>query len=113
MFKNGGLAHQYYEGVQIFTFLHTSTYSELELKLTPLQIPVKGFAQNIFPVVYEVEMKTLTLNEVARRLGISSPTAKKLGLPGVRLGKFIRYPEESLEAYLRAHSCHPVERPGD
>ena len=56
-------------------------------------------------------MKTLTLNEVARRLGISAPTARKLNIPTVRVGKRDRYLEAALEQFIARGGCRHTEQP--
>jgi len=53
---------------------------------------------------------TLTLSEVARRLGISAATARKLNLPSVLIGKRYRYPEAGLTEFIRGN-CRPEARP--
>jgi excisionase family DNA binding protein len=45
----------------------------------------------------------LTLAEVARRLGVSVPTARKIvrQIPAVRVGSRLRYPAEGVNEYAR------------
>lgn len=45
----------------------------------------------------------LTLAEVARRLGVSAPTARKIArqIPSVRVGERLRYSVEALAEYAK------------
>ena len=46
-------------------------------------------------------MKTLTLTDAARRIGVSRDTARKLNLPGaVLIGRRIRYSAEAVDRFI-------------
>jgi hypothetical protein len=52
---------------------------------------------------------TLTLVEVARRIGVSEPTARRIvaDWPTVRVGGRKRYPSEALDNYIRREWRQP------
>lgn len=53
-------------------------------------------------------MRLLSLSQVARQLGLSDPTARKIApqLPGaVRLNKRIRYREDAILEFIQSGGC--------
>lgn len=61
-------------------------------------------------------MNLLTLQEVAQRLGVSDKTARqfKSDLPaGVRIGRRIKYTEDSIAEFIRRGGCRPTGQPAN
>jgi excisionase family DNA binding protein len=53
-------------------------------------------------------MKTLTLHEVARYLGVSDSTIRKIvpELPGaVKINRRVRYQEEAIQRFVQSGGC--------
>ena len=60
-------------------------------------------------------MRTITLAEVARRLGVSIPTVRKMAdqLPGsVTINRRVRYLEESIAQFVAAGGCKQTKSEG-
>ena len=51
----------------------------------------------------------LTTSDIARRLGVSLPIARKVraNFRAVRIGRWLRYPESELQAFIRRGGCRP------